>query len=427
MTATLLTNARLIDPEAGAVARGRAPPRGRRHRAPLRRSAAIREPCGLHPRSGRPLPRPRHRRHRREGVRTGRAPQGKLPLRRPRRRRGRRDHDGHPPRHLPRHRQPRDARVRHAPRDGGRPGPRPPDGRPHEGQAGPRDGRDRLPDGRGRGGLHRLRPRRDRHQGREPLLHLRPAARRAHHRPPAGPGPVRRRLRHLGQVRLPPRPAVGQPDGRAHGPRPRPRARRDDGRALPRRPDHHRPRAPPPRPRQGRGARHHRGRVDPPPHAQRTRRRRLPHLLQGEAPAPVRGRPHGGGRSRGRGADRRHLLHAHAPGRGIEAPALRGGRLRRRGARDASSPPPSASTTRRPRPADALPRDVAQPSRRLGLPTGRLAEGAPADLVAFDPDAPFVLDRFALRSKSKNTPFDGQRMQGRVRATWVAGSRVFGD
>jgi dihydroorotase len=67
------------------------------------------------------------------------------------------------------------------------------------------------------------------------------------------------------------------------------------------------------------------------------------------------------------------------------------------------------------------------PSKRLGLSTGRLAEGAPADLVAFDPDAPFVLDRFALRSKSKNTPFDGQRMQGRVRATWVAGRQVFGD
>jgi dihydroorotase len=67
------------------------------------------------------------------------------------------------------------------------------------------------------------------------------------------------------------------------------------------------------------------------------------------------------------------------------------------------------------------------PSRRLGLPSGRLAEGAPADLVAFDAGAPFVLDRFTLRSKSKNTPFDGQRMEGRVRATWVAGRQVHGD
>ncbi|KAA9010552.1 dihydroorotase [Histidinibacterium aquaticum] len=66
------------------------------------------------------------------------------------------------------------------------------------------------------------------------------------------------------------------------------------------------------------------------------------------------------------------------------------------------------------------------PSRRLGLETGRIAEGAPADLVLFDDGAPFVLDRFTLQSKSKNTPFDGARMQGRVLGTWVAGRRVHG-
>ena len=66
------------------------------------------------------------------------------------------------------------------------------------------------------------------------------------------------------------------------------------------------------------------------------------------------------------------------------------------------------------------------PARRFGLAGGRLAAGAPADLVLFDPDRPFVLDRFKLRSKSKNTPFDEARMQGRVLGTWVAGARVFG-
>lgn len=65
------------------------------------------------------------------------------------------------------------------------------------------------------------------------------------------------------------------------------------------------------------------------------------------------------------------------------------------------------------------------PARRLGLKSGQLAEGAPADLVLFDPDAPFVLDRFKLRSKSKNTPFDGARMQGKVLATYVAGTAVY--
>lgn len=65
------------------------------------------------------------------------------------------------------------------------------------------------------------------------------------------------------------------------------------------------------------------------------------------------------------------------------------------------------------------------PARRLGLAGGRLAAGAPGDLVLFDPDAPFVLDRFTLRSKSKNTPFDGARMEGRVLGTWVSGRSVY--
>ena len=64
------------------------------------------------------------------------------------------------------------------------------------------------------------------------------------------------------------------------------------------------------------------------------------------------------------------------------------------------------------------------PARRLGLDAGHLGTGAPADLVLFDPDAPFVLDRFALASKSKNTPFDGARMQGRVLGTWVGGRQI---
>ena len=65
------------------------------------------------------------------------------------------------------------------------------------------------------------------------------------------------------------------------------------------------------------------------------------------------------------------------------------------------------------------------PANRLGLPSGRLSEGAPADLILFDPNSPFLLDRFQLNSKSKNTPFDGQRMQGRVLATFVDGQKVY--
>ncbi len=65
------------------------------------------------------------------------------------------------------------------------------------------------------------------------------------------------------------------------------------------------------------------------------------------------------------------------------------------------------------------------PAKRLGLDSGRLEAGAPADLVLFDADAPFVLDRFKLKSKSKNTPFDGARLQGKVLATYVAGAAVY--
>lgn len=65
------------------------------------------------------------------------------------------------------------------------------------------------------------------------------------------------------------------------------------------------------------------------------------------------------------------------------------------------------------------------PAKRLGLEAGRMAKGAPADLMLFDADKPLILDRFKLRSKSKNTPFDNARLQGRVMATFVGGKQVY--
>ncbi|MBL4751761.1 MAG: dihydroorotase [Amylibacter sp.] len=65
------------------------------------------------------------------------------------------------------------------------------------------------------------------------------------------------------------------------------------------------------------------------------------------------------------------------------------------------------------------------PAKLLGLKSGRMANGAPADLVLFDPDKPFVLDRTTLKSKSKNTPFDGRRMQGVVLRTFLAGQEIY--
>jgi dihydroorotase len=67
----------------------------------------------------------------------------------------------------------------------------------------------------------------------------------------------------------------------------------------------------------------------------------------------------------------------------------------------------------------------AAPADTLRLPAGRLAVGAPADLVLFDPDEPWRIVPDAFRSKSKNSPFDGRAVRGRVRHTLVDGRVVF--
>jgi dihydroorotase len=64
------------------------------------------------------------------------------------------------------------------------------------------------------------------------------------------------------------------------------------------------------------------------------------------------------------------------------------------------------------------------PARFLGLPTGRLASGAPADLVLCDLNAPVIIDADRLVSKSKNSPFDGRRLQGQVVMTVCGGQIV---
>ena len=66
------------------------------------------------------------------------------------------------------------------------------------------------------------------------------------------------------------------------------------------------------------------------------------------------------------------------------------------------------------------------PADLLGLEGGRLAKGAPADLVLCDLNAPLIIDADKLISKSKNSPFDGRRLQGKVLRTVVDGRTVFG-
>ena len=67
-----------------------------------------------------------------------------------------------------------------------------------------------------------------------------------------------------------------------------------------------------------------------------------------------------------------------------------------------------------------------RPAEILGLPQGRLQKRAPADVIRFDPEEPYVLDPNDLHSRSKNTPFERARLQGRVKMTMVGGLIVHG-
>jgi dihydroorotase len=68
---------------------------------------------------------------------------------------------------------------------------------------------------------------------------------------------------------------------------------------------------------------------------------------------------------------------------------------------------------------------TAHPAELLGLPSGRLEKGSPADIILVDLDQPWVVDKAVLKARSKNSPFDESRMQGRVLLTMVAGDLVY--
>lgn len=74
---------------------------------------------------------------------------------------------------------------------------------------------------------------------------------------------------------------------------------------------------------------------------------------------------------------------------------------------------------------DLLAKLTINPARLLGLASGTLAAGRKADFVMFDPDVPWRLSESDLLSKSRNTPFDGRPVQGRVLRTVVSGRTVY--
>ncbi|HLL06088.1 MAG TPA: dihydroorotase [Myxococcaceae bacterium] len=65
------------------------------------------------------------------------------------------------------------------------------------------------------------------------------------------------------------------------------------------------------------------------------------------------------------------------------------------------------------------------PAKAFGLPGGHLAPGAPADVALIDPNVEWAVDAERFFSKSRNTPFQGRRLKGRVTQTWVGGRLVF--
>jgi len=66
------------------------------------------------------------------------------------------------------------------------------------------------------------------------------------------------------------------------------------------------------------------------------------------------------------------------------------------------------------------------PAKLMNLDSkGKLNVGADADITIIDLNKEWVVDAKKLKSKSKNTPFDGWKMQGKVVKTIVAGKMVY--
>jgi dihydroorotase len=65
------------------------------------------------------------------------------------------------------------------------------------------------------------------------------------------------------------------------------------------------------------------------------------------------------------------------------------------------------------------------PARVLGLPLGRLERGAAGDVVLLDPALRWVYDPAQGFSKSRNSPWAGRELEGRVLATWASGRLVY--
>lgn len=69
----------------------------------------------------------------------------------------------------------------------------------------------------------------------------------------------------------------------------------------------------------------------------------------------------------------------------------------------------------------------ANPAKLLGIPAGTLAVGAPADIALVDLNREWTVDANRLHGKSKNTPFKGMTLTGKVVKTFLGGEVVFDE
>ncbi|WP_029039842.1 dihydroorotase [Cucumibacter marinus] len=67
------------------------------------------------------------------------------------------------------------------------------------------------------------------------------------------------------------------------------------------------------------------------------------------------------------------------------------------------------------------------PASLIGIEAGSLAKGSPADLVLIDLDKPWLVRETEIRSRARNTTFEGARMTGKVVMTFVGGKTVYAD
>ena len=74
---------------------------------------------------------------------------------------------------------------------------------------------------------------------------------------------------------------------------------------------------------------------------------------------------------------------------------------------------------------DALSKITSEPAKLFKLPGGKLQRGAPADIVLFDLDKPWILREEIFRSKSKNAPYDGRPVQGQIHRTIIDGRTIY--